>query len=118
MLAIGGSLRWPGYARRRSAFDKRWTAEEMYDLVFVQAPTDMAMAQVVPIFDWFEDFFAPVAAQYAMAQRYPERVLFCGGADPSTAVWTTRWSRSTTRSRTRRVLDEVLQRPRGSLLAL
>ena len=40
------------------------------------------MAQVVPIFDWFEDFFAPVAAQHAMVQRYPDRVLFCGGADP------------------------------------
>jgi predicted TIM-barrel fold metal-dependent hydrolase len=42
----------------------------------------MAMAQVVPIFDWFNDFFAPVAAQHAMAQAYPDRVLFCGGVDP------------------------------------
>jgi predicted TIM-barrel fold metal-dependent hydrolase len=82
MLAIGGSLRWPGYHGDDQRFDKRWTVEEIYDMVFIKAPTDMAMAQVVPIFDWFEDFFAPVAAQHAMAQRYPDRVLFCGGADP------------------------------------
>ena len=24
-------------------------------MVFVDAPTDMAMVQVVPIFDWFKD---------------------------------------------------------------
>ena len=82
MLAIGGALRWPGYAGTAVRFDKRWTPEEMYDMVFVQAPTDMAMAQVVPIFEWFDDLFAPVAAQHAMAERYPDRVLFCGGVDP------------------------------------
>jgi predicted TIM-barrel fold metal-dependent hydrolase len=82
MLAIGGALRWPGYARAGVRFDKRWTIEEMYEMVFVEAPTDLAMAQVVPIFEWFNDFFAPVAAQHAMAQRYPDRVLFCGGVDP------------------------------------
>jgi hypothetical protein len=82
MLAIGGALRWPGFTGAGMRFDKRWTPEEMYDLVFVQAPTDLAMAQVVPIFEWFEDFFAPVAAQHAMALAYPDRVLFCGGVDP------------------------------------
>lgn len=82
MLAIGAGMRWPGYAASGQRFDKRWTVEEMYEMVFVQAPTDMAMAQVVPIFEWFKDFFAPVAAQYEMAQRYPDRVLFCGGVDP------------------------------------
>lgn len=63
-------------------WDKAWATEEMYELVFAQSPTDMAMAQVVPIFEWYRDFFAPVAAQYAMAAAYPDRVLFCGGADP------------------------------------
>lgn len=82
MLAIGGGMRWPGFEAQGMRFDKRWTPEEMYDLVFVQAPTDMAMAQVVPIFEWFEDYFAPVAAQHAMATAYPDRVLFCGGVDP------------------------------------
>jgi uncharacterized protein len=63
-------------------FAKRWTTEEMYSMIFVDAPTDMAMAQVVPLFDWYEDFFAPVYAQHAMAAAYPDRVLFCGGVDP------------------------------------
>ena len=63
-------------------FARRWTVEEMYRMVFVDAPTDMAMAQVVPLFDTYEDFFAPVRAQHAMAAAYPDRVLFCGGVDP------------------------------------
>jgi len=35
--------------------------------------TDLAMAQTVPIFDWFKDWFAPVRAQYEMAQLYPDQ---------------------------------------------
>ena len=61
----------------------RFSVEDMYDLVFVQSPTDMAMAQTVPVFDWYEEFWAPVALQHAMAVAHPERVLFCGGVDPS-----------------------------------
>ena len=61
----------------------RTAAEDMYELVFVQSPTDLAMAQVVPIFDWFKDWWAPIELQYAMAQAYPDRVLFCGGVDPN-----------------------------------
>lgn len=61
----------------------RISVEDMYDLVFVQSPTDMAMAQTVPVFDWYEDFWAPVALQHAMAVAHPDRVLFCGGVDPS-----------------------------------
>jgi uncharacterized protein len=63
-------------------FGKRWQLEEIYDMVFVQGGTDMAMAQVVPLFDWYAQLFAPVATQHAMAEAYPERVLFCGGVDP------------------------------------
>ena len=58
------------------------STEAMYDLVFDRSPTDMAMAQVVPVFDWYTDFWAPVALQHAMATAYPDRVLFCGGVDP------------------------------------
>lgn len=61
----------------------RMSVADMYDMVFVQSATDMAMAQVVPVFDWYEDFWAPVAQQHAMAAAHPERVLFCGGVDPS-----------------------------------
>jgi uncharacterized protein len=79
-------LRWPGTPIHDDpTFDwaRRWETEEMYDLVFASSPTDMAMAQVVPMFDWFKDWYAPVKAQHAMAQAYPDRVLFCGGVDPS-----------------------------------
>jgi predicted TIM-barrel fold metal-dependent hydrolase len=82
ILAIGAAGRLPAYNEDGQQFAKRWTLEEIYDMVFVQAPTDMAMAQVVPIFDWFKDFFSPIRVQHAMAQAYPDRVLFCGGADP------------------------------------
>jgi len=60
----------------------RFSPEDMYELVFEQSPTDLAMAQVVPIFDWWEDWWAPVELQAEMARRYPDRVLFCGGVDP------------------------------------
>jgi predicted TIM-barrel fold metal-dependent hydrolase len=80
LLATGAAMRWQGF--KDVHFDVRWSVEEIYDMVFVQAPTDMAMAQVVPIFDWFNDFFAPVHTQHAMAERYPDQVLFCGGVDP------------------------------------
>jgi hypothetical protein len=82
LLALGAGTRYPGYNAAGIEFAKRWSAEEMYEMVFVNSPTDMAMAQVVPIFDWFKDFFAPVYAQHAMAVKYPDRVLFCGGVDP------------------------------------
>lgn len=81
LLALG-SARWPGYNTGEIDFAKRWSIEELYQMVFVDAPTDMAMAQVVPIFDWYDEFFAPVETQHAMAVAYPERVLFCGGVDP------------------------------------
>jgi predicted TIM-barrel fold metal-dependent hydrolase len=62
---------------------KRWTVEEVYDLVFTQGGADMAMAQAVPIYDWYQDWFAPVETQYEMADKYPGEVLFCGGVDPN-----------------------------------
>jgi len=61
----------------------RTSVEDMHRLVFEESPTDMAMAQVVPVFDWYPDFWAPVDLQHAMAAAYPDKVLFCGGVDPS-----------------------------------
>jgi uncharacterized protein len=61
---------------------RRWDSEEMYKMVFGSSGTDMAMAQTVPMFDWFKDWYSPVKAQHAMAAAYPDRVLFCGGVDP------------------------------------
>ncbi len=82
LLALGAATRWPGWNTGAIEFKRRWTPEDLYELVFVDAPTDMAMAQVVPMFDWYEDLFSPVETQAAMARAYPDRVLFCGGVDP------------------------------------
>jgi uncharacterized protein len=79
---MGAGGRWAGYNDGSIEFRRRWTVEELYAMVFVDAPTDMAMVQVVPVFDWFKNTFAPVLTQYEMARRYPDRVLFCGGVDP------------------------------------
>ncbi len=67
----------------RDDYATRTSVEDMWDLVFVRSPTDMAMAQVVPVFDWYPEFWAPVDLQHAMAEAHPDRVLFCGGVDPS-----------------------------------
>lgn len=80
MLAFGDAVRDPG--ANSLDYARNWPVEELYDMVFVQAPTDLAMAQVVPIFDWYKDWFAPVAAQHRMALAYPDQVIFCGGVDP------------------------------------
>lgn len=82
LLALGAASRWAGWNTGAIDFARRWTPEELYRLVFEEAPTDMAMAQVVPMFDWYRDLYAPVETQAAMARLYPDRVLFCGGVDP------------------------------------
>jgi len=111
MLAIGGSLRWPGYHDNGQRFDKRWTVEEIYDMVFVKAPTDMAMARSCRSSTGSRTSFAPVAAQHAMAQRYPGSgsVLWrhrSGVPRPGRGAAPDR----PPGSRPRRLLDEVLQR--------
>lgn len=60
----------------------RWTPDELYDMEFGGTSVDMAMAQTVPVFDWYRDGLAPVAANYAFASKYPDKVIFCGGVDP------------------------------------
>src|SRR5258706_15681211 len=85
VLKVISALRWPEEAIHVDPnFDwgRRWGVEDMYDLVFGGSPTDMAMAQVVPMFDRVRDWYAPVQTQHAMAKAYPDRVLFCGGVDP------------------------------------
>ncbi|WP_336213183.1 amidohydrolase family protein [Nonomuraea sp. LPB2021202275-12-8] len=60
----------------------RVSAQTMGRLVFDESPTDVAMAQVVPVFDWYDDWWAPVELQAAFARAFPGRALFCGGVDP------------------------------------
>src|SRR5919107_3309317 len=64
------------------SFHRRWTPEEMYRVVFESSGTDLAMAHTIPVFDWYRDGLSPVEANYRLAQRYPDQVLFCGGVDP------------------------------------
>ncbi|MGH7903133.1 MAG: amidohydrolase family protein [Candidatus Dormibacteraceae bacterium] len=80
MLAFGDSVRAP--EANSLEYGRRWPQQELYNMVFVEAKTDLAMAQAVPIFDWYQDWFAPVQAQYEMARAHPHQVLFCGGVDP------------------------------------
>lgn len=63
-------------------FRSRISVETMGRMVFEDSPTDLAVAQVVPIFDWYEDWWAPVQLQADFARAYPGRALFCGGVDP------------------------------------
>jgi hypothetical protein len=48
---------------------------EELTMVFVDAPTDMAMAQVVPVFDWFRTI-SPVMTQYDGRATRTGRVLW------------------------------------------
>lgn len=79
-LAMGEALR-PLHGDPTD-FRSRISAEQMGRMVFEQSPTDLAMAQVVPIFDWYADWWAPVELQAEFARRYPGRAFFCGGVDP------------------------------------
>jgi predicted TIM-barrel fold metal-dependent hydrolase len=83
-LGLGDGLR--AVHGDRTAYDTRLSAETMGRMVFGDPPgsepTDMAMAQVVPVFDWYDDWWAPVELQAGFARAYPDRALFCGGVDP------------------------------------
>lgn len=83
MADMSAAFRIPECETGIDRFDKAWSTEAMYDLVFGRSGTDMAMAQAVPIYDWYNNGFAPVEAQYALARAHPDRVLFCGGVDPN-----------------------------------
>src|SRR6266568_8706551 len=76
----GKALQAPEYHKLN--FRKRFSIEDMYQMVFVDAPTDMAMVQVVPQFEWFKTYYAPVQLQYELVQSHPDRMVFCGGVDP------------------------------------
>jgi predicted TIM-barrel fold metal-dependent hydrolase len=82
LLAGGDGGRWAGYNDGSIEFERKWTIEDLHELVFLHSPTDIAMAQTVPLFDWYRDSWAPVLTQHAMAERYPDQVMFCGGVDP------------------------------------
>ena len=60
-----------------------WTAEELYAIEFEGTGVDLCMAQTIPVYDWFKHGLSPVEANYDFAAKYPDKVLFAGGVDPS-----------------------------------
>jgi predicted TIM-barrel fold metal-dependent hydrolase len=70
--SFGGDFQW----------QRRFSAEDMFQLEFVESPVDMAMAHAVPVWDWFKDGFAPLDAQYELSSAHPDRVVLCGAVDP------------------------------------
>ena len=64
-------------------FARKWTAEDLGKYLYEDTSTDMSMAQAVPLYDVYNDGFAPVKAQHEFAKAFPERTLFCGAVDPS-----------------------------------
>ncbi len=56
------------------------------------------MAQVVPVFDWYDDWWAPVELQAEFARAYPGQPCSAAVSTPATAVWTPHWNTSNGRS--------------------
>jgi predicted TIM-barrel fold metal-dependent hydrolase len=63
-------------------FATRSSVEIQTRMLFEQSPTDLAVAQVVPVFDWYKDWWAPVELQAEFVAANPGRAWLCGGADP------------------------------------
>ncbi|EHN12877.1 amidohydrolase 2 [Patulibacter medicamentivorans] len=63
---------------------KRLGVDEALKLLFEDSDTDMAMAQTVPIKDFWKDFLYPLQLNYELKQAAPDRILFCGAVDPTT----------------------------------
>ena len=79
---LEGSKMYQAPEYRDLHWRRGFSVEDMYEMLFVEAPQDMVMAQTVPQWEWFKDWYSPVMQQYEFAQAYPDRVLFCGGVDP------------------------------------
>jgi hypothetical protein len=56
--------------------------DEALHYLFDHSDTDMAMAQTVPLFGFWEEGFAPARQQWALKEACPQRIVFCGGVDP------------------------------------
>jgi predicted TIM-barrel fold metal-dependent hydrolase len=68
----------PDFARKRLGID------EALKLLFQDSETDMAMAQTVPISDFWKDFVYPLQMQYELKEAAPDRIVFVGAVDPNT----------------------------------
>ncbi len=79
-LAMGEALR-PLHGEQVD-FATRTGVAEQGRMLFEASPTDLAVAQVVPIFDYYKDWWAPVELQAEFARAFPGRAFLCGGVDP------------------------------------
>ena len=118
LAGLGAGLGWPGVTKSGAELAVRWSIEDVYEMVFVDSPTDMAMAQMVPMFDWFEGLFAPVQTQHAMASA--TRTACCSAAvsTPCTRPGGRAGAARPPGAGAAARLDQVLQRPRQRRLAL
>lgn len=80
---LSGVSSSPGLVGRVSNRKELYSLDEAYRIMFVDSPVDMAMACVVPIFDWVKEWEGGITGNHAFAQEHADRVLFCGGVDPS-----------------------------------
>lgn len=61
------------------------SAEANYDVMFTDAPTDMAIVGNLPFFgrdNIYKDADYPLTMNYRLAERFPERCIFAGGVEP------------------------------------
>ena len=67
---------WP-----QAKFEK-YSAEEMYDDLFVKGYDDMAMVQSTYLTDFYKTGFNTVERNYALKTKYPDRFIVNGAFDP------------------------------------
>ena len=82
LYRMGRNLQPPGTPWEYRQFAHRWTVEELGSMLFEKSEIDMAVSQTVPLFDYWEDGLSSVERNHALAEAYPDRVIFVGGCDP------------------------------------
>ncbi len=63
-------------------FLREWNIDEIAQMVFEESGTDMIVAQPLPLTDLFYDGLSQWEKCAAMAQKFPDRVVFWGSVNP------------------------------------
>ena len=82
LLGMGRLFSTPTLPANDHFIDEQFSLEEAHRILFEESDTDIAMAQTVPLFGWWKEGFSPARRNYALKEKYPEKVIFCGGVDP------------------------------------
>ncbi|MCS6882646.1 MAG: amidohydrolase family protein [Oscillochloridaceae bacterium] len=61
---------------------REWSVEEIARMVFDESPTDMIVAQPLPLTDLFKDGLSKWEKCAEFARRYPDRAVFWGTINP------------------------------------